>query len=426
VKADLSEHLSKFYPQLDQLTPGGKAYVCGLAADRAFGINPHTVVEDAGALKSRQRNKVMEAGEFNQFNDKVKWFKVGARFSRNAGIARPYWLENEELRKQIWQFTSQELEQEKFLTDYKGRRITNHTLAIIGKDTNGHTRRTKGQLRNCFQPIDIGALKRLRENPPTDKPINIEAFRLKIDLLINAAQTIEGGPGIISQYREAKNSRLMGLGFHLQNMPSAIRDAALNNQWIYDIDQCHLSLMYGLALKHGVNLEYLEYPVKNKAKFRNDLALRHELTIDEVKKSINALIYGASLSLNHSLFDILGEQAEEFIADPEIKALAKDIRTARKVITEKEARFSNGSVTNIVGKWRSIPRTNYKRVVSHILTGYETLALEIAMERTNGDLSLLIHDGFVSPGRLDIDQIVSRFYQNTGLTISYSEEHFNH
>lgn len=432
----LSEFLLSYFPSLSDLTKRQRYFVVECALNHLRGKNRHWHYDDACRHYHKDVRKAFRTRRlFNQFNDTAEWFLILAGFSVQERFCRGYRLINRDVADKVRLFLIEDSAREKPLTDYRGKPLSSPPCSIISRDRKDNHRKSKAQLETSIVEIDYPALLKLRQTLT-----NTEDFSklCALDSLIHQS-TLEGyGRGyLVQQYRECPHGRLMGIadGIHLQQMPSWLRNAALHGQFSYDIETCHLTLLYEIARLYGTRLRSIETAIFEKQKFRNDLGIRHGRTYEEIKQAIQAVSYGAVLSISDfcafrkeifpnsrkgpcSKKEMTDTELQEFLDDSEIVALAKDVKSAHNIVLTNR-RISRGKTRNCIGKYcAGGPRT----LVSHILLGYEARALDIAIEHTKGNLSLLLHDGFVSPIEIDSQQIVKRFEKETGLKIKYEQE----
>ena len=429
VHQNITTHLCKYFPFLLELSSSKREYYCKLAIDLVRGQNPHWHYANSVPLISRQRNSVMSASDFEEINKTLGFYEVKPNYSPGR-YARPCYLVNNLAQQLIQDWISSDNHTPHPMTDYKGSIRNTPPRAIISKDKSGNQRKSKGQLRSSLIPIDIDSLKKLSGKFDACGHTDM---RYKADSIIQASRIDQFDAHLPLQYREDNSGRLQGVGFHLQNTSKEIRNAALTGQYNYDIDACHPALMYGICLKHGIELQEVSAYITDKSAYRK--LISEQIGIDEmqIKIAITALAFGARLSANNAYCSVpsifnpdgieslyLQEQTEDFINNKIVKNLAKEFRDAHNIITKFEVRKSNSNVINILRKRKSIRSSKTSSVVSHILMGYEAKALDIAIQETGGNISLLLHDGFIVSQPIDTQPIVDRFCEETDLEISYS------
>lgn len=231
---------------------------------------------------------------------------------------------------------------------------------------------------------------------------------------------------IIQQYQESTTGRLYGVGTHLQSSTRIVRKCALNGQYDYDFDNCHYAVFEQLASRSGHDLKHIKYYLSHKSKVRKSLSQDLNISIDEIKHSIIALIYGASINEvkrgNHecALVKKLGiNKAKRLVSDELFVGMHNDIKKGASEVFEVYKK--RGGLVNAVGK-RLDERSTTDRL-SHILQGHEIQMLNVAIEHYGSDISLLQHDGFTSPnGEIDITHLSQLIYEKTGFRISISKE----
>ena len=239
---------------------------------------------------------------------------------------------------------------------------------------------------------------------------------------------------IFQTYQESISGRLYGQDLHLQNVPREVRHAALSGQYDYDFDNCHYAILQQLAAKLNVRTPYIDEYLQEKKYHRGRLADLLKLPVDTVKRSLIALIYGASMNVKpgNDFHDLLGaEEATALCSDSFFAGLGKDIKRAGKLVVGAHRNKSNGDLINAMGKCnvRKIkakggkPDTREVQELAHILQGYEAKMINIAADMFPDRITLLQHDGFTSSaGNLDTDKLVAEIHRQTGLKMSLSIE----
>ena len=330
------------------------------------------------------------------------------------------------------------------IVDQDGKPMRKPRVAIAKKDSNGEDRASTGKLKSSTVTINTGGVYQLLDeiNRDMQQPDNDSRFYRGVALakeerIIRLSEYNQQGiacienaslpnlkPGqMIQTYHEARSGRLVGNGFHLQGIRREIRDAALAGQWDYDISNCHYTFMHSLGTGYGCDMPATKYYLKNKKDFRRLLSDEYGISEEMVKKIITAMLYGSPLTL--SPFNTIGKiladtDGEKFLAQPDIREMEKEIRNAQTEILNNAER-GGGLIRNVMGK--TCPITEKKDTqLAHILHGYEALAMDIAINTLEGEITLLCFDGFIVPEKIAAGSISRKFYSLTGIDIEYEHK----
>ena len=333
------------------------------------------------------------------------------------------------------------------LLSMNGRKITKPAPAIHSRDANGRKRATQGNVAS-LQPVNRDnvrllsiraneAIHQLRRGHTSDiirsnlhDELEQRAFLKRLFDGCNAVLSLSSIEGYPSQmpnyYSEATSGRLIGLGTHLQSVHKEVKEAALAEQFDYDIANCHITLAAQLGKREGLDTSLLEWYINLKADKRAFALLADELDVEtsQIKEAMIALTYGAPMSESRrcSLPEILMESMPEFMSHPEIKGFYKQIRDIRHTVVDNAPqRGFDKQLINHLGKPMSVASNGTNSLFSHVLQGYEAEMLKHAMALYGDRISLLSHDGFVVKERIDVKPLVSRYYETTGLNIEMEE-----
>ncbi len=267
-----------------------------------------------------------------------------------------------------------------------------------------------------------GFIQELLFGVPADPQYLEELWAEAAQLIQASKNTVQPG-AVIHRYRQSESGRLYARNLNLQNAYTPVRKAALLGMYDYDIENCHYSILSQMAgkIKHqcGAIHEYLD----KKNPIRLELAHEFGLTIEQVKQSLIALIYGAKhpARSKDSLAKILGgvDLAKRFADHPIVSGLKQDIAQARGAILKVEKR-SRGTIKNLRGLTMRVEigsngqMLNYRQLLSHLLQGVESVALEAMHAVEPASIVLLQHDGFTSTKLLDTRRLEQAIEDKTG------------
>lgn len=159
--------------------------------------------------------------------------------------------------------------------------------------------------------------------------------------------------------------------------------------------------------------------LNDRKQVRQQLATEAEITYEQAKTIINALLMGAQLGHNKDsdIYKILnGDVARiEFLKQNQyIKELRDDIKTCWDYI---KPTLSKRVITTKAGKQRVLPISNKQKSVVYFDLERRILnASRDYLDRTNNKY-FLEHDGFVCSNDLDSEDLSKWVYYNTGFII---------
>lgn len=318
--------------------------------------------------------------------------------------------------------------------------------AFASTDTKGKasraSRAAKGSKELRHVPVDLDALQRLRKwltvirrewqagRAPHDlvtqypSLVVIERLYELTSQVIRMAKTDVAGHGYIAQqYTESPSGRWYANGVNLQNSSSLIKEAALAGLWEYDFSNCHFDIIRQMAAQYGYECEAIAQYLNNKKPTRQAIADQAGISVDQAKKCLLAIMYGAKASTWHenAIPKEIGEAAAERLYKVDLfKGIAQDVARARAVILKNWPRTANGRLTNAYGKAISGTDTRAQQL-AHLIQGAEAKALMVAIDMHPNDLVLLQHDGFVATRRLRAPAITEAVLQATGYLLELEE-----
>jgi hypothetical protein len=244
-----------------------------------------------------------------------------------------------------------------------------------------------------------------------------------------------GIPNLYSDYHGTdpteNNGRLWGAGeYH----PQRIKRIALplifgGTGWRdYDFRLCHPTIMVALAAAYHTPMPLLADYVDNRDAWVERLSDHLDIRRASIKELMNSALYGAPLSLNprSSVYGLVGHRGVALLKSYQpYLDLRAEIRGASKVIVRNHV--VGDHVQNAVGKRRSLQRATRRRgkssykqpraeftrkLLSHVLTGYEAWALNVVC-RNRDDVLVLMHDGFICASERDENRLQALIVQES-------------
>jgi hypothetical protein len=271
-------------------------------------------------------------------------------------------------------------------------------------------RQIKANTKDLFSAVDVESLRRLEE--------------IAGKILALANLDIEGIGGlVIHHYVEADSGRLYAQNINLQTAPRLIKQTALHGLWEYDIENCHYSIFSQMAQRLGFEAENIKSYLAHKTETRQGIADRMDITFEQAKVCLLAIMYGARASEFHdnAIPDAIGPAAAgRLIKDAVFKGIHDDIKKGRQIILAAQT-SSRATIRNAAGKTISDQESAPKRL-AHLIQGVEAIILKEVLKLYSSDLVLLQHDGFASKRRLDTSLMEQVIHDNTGYCMKLKEE----
>ncbi len=414
----------------------------------------HHVYEDCISYYSRVRDKHFGRGGFYKLNDKLGLFRVehwylAGSHSKGYGLTPEalYLMESLPLR------TTE-------LMDINGVKLkTPAKDAILEKDANGNHRKGKGQL-SAIVPVNIDAMIALLEEarawrwhfkdgcaPPLGRRLERRLMSMADDrqrldwlthylitpltLTILRADTAVMPKGQMEiQFLESKAGRLYSVGGIMQNAPREVRNAAFSGCYDYDVENCHFDLVRQLAARIGMQTPAINDYLARKSEVRRQIAKDVGVSVKQTKSALIALIYGATMRCNSfykdgrevqpAIVGLMGkEKAAALFNHPAYLALHQEVKRVRKPILDA-AKKHRGNIINPFGKGIST-KESAESQLAHLVQGAEALILDTVIQHHHQNLRMLMHDGFISAVRLDVNQLAATIQNETGFTVSLEE-----
>ena len=326
------------------------------------------------------------------------------------------------------------------LINSTGKELTAPLAAIDSLNMEGRHAKAKGKtLVENFVHVPVrtmreidSALRRLEGKQldlfAGDDLEQIAKMRVSIGQVMDNTMMHDGAIGLPHRYCESNAGRLYGQGMHLQNTRRAIKSMVLDGCWEYDIENCHYSILYQMAEKHGLALPAVGHYLCWKKEVREQIMFDIGISKDETKKCLIALIYGARNGnrewggdYKDAIPKAIGiEAAKRLYAHPLWDGLKKDVSKARSLLISAWPR-SRGKLENMMGLF--INETQSKpKILAHLLQGVESKMLEVVRILYPNQIPLLQHDGFASHDRLSIKTLENAIAAQTGFVMSIEEQ----
>lgn len=214
--------------------------------------------------------------------------------------------------------------------------------------------------------------------------------------------------GLPNLYREQSHGRLGPSGFHLITMPARLRSLLFEGSGMvdYDLASSFWSIFQSLSRAFAVPTPSVDEYVTWKADWHNRwTSLTGHHSPNDFKAVVASWLTGGTLSasgrtesgqrLGASVMQALG-------TDPAARRLYKEVQDGMKRIVrgalKTETDGTEKVFINAVGKRLTLEGTpsDFGRLSSHALTGYEQFAIREMCEHVVG-LKAIIYDGFIAP-----------------------------
>lgn len=261
-------------------------------------------------------------------------------------------------------------------------------------------------------------------------PVNIERL---IELVLDCTAELEhrviarqlleyiDDNGTIEQrYTEHQYGRLFVHGaVNLQNAPAVVRNAAMSGFYDFDFKNCYPTIYHQKAEQLNISTPMLNYYISHRDELLQELA-KHIKGSDrkQIKSAILALQHFAGVSGVIEATGKKGEpfteaQANRFISHPKIKRLRDEFKSIGNAWIAEAAARPGRELVNAIGK--GIDRTALARKqIAHLLQGVEALAMQECRKHYAEQIVLLMHDGFVSTGKVKTAWLERKIEQATG------------
>lgn len=443
-----------------------QAYFAGALHGAHFRRHQHADDEGLQVLHWYQRSLAFR-GEFEEVNRRLGWWtreREADHYQRKAAG----WRLTEEGRAMLDAYlrTAHDI-RTAGIEDAAGKPVRAPRSAIASHNMHGSKTRFRGSSMKVAIEVDGDSLHflhhaaqawLLRDKPPTgfqwahDAWDAIRDGRGPNSGMHAAMRRIEGDGGVIYQASQmldfAKRSRAPGFvlaqtyieapsgrlyaedRINLQNCNREVKRAALRGQWEYDFENCHWSLLNQMASRIGLELHNIRNYLADKKGWREQIALATGISVDDAKKCLIAMIYGATIERDDpqlAIPSIIGTEATVRLRQCErMVALHDDVKAARsRILRDYAARSGKRRLVNDAGRDfdpTGVPKGKMPAAqLAHLLQGAESEALRACMDVAGSSLTLLQHDGFTSADKLDVSRFAAAIKQRIGFTLELSE-----
>ena len=230
---------------------------------------------------------------------------------------------------------------------------------------------------------------------------------------------------LIQRYVESISGRLFAQDVNLQNCPRIIRHGALAGSFDYDIENCHFAIAQQMAAKSNYQCSAINDYLANKEFYRTQIAKLAQITYEDTKTCLLALMYGARRSSWHenAIPECIGKAGAERLFKVDLfNQIAADINQARKVILAGIKLNQRGFLVNDFGKSINAAEHKPAQRLAHLIQGVEAKALKAAIDLYPENILLIQHDGFSSNKKLSAQAIADAMFDATGYRFEIKEE----
>lgn len=214
------------------------------------------------------------------------------------------------------------------------------------------------------------------------------------------------------EYKESKTGRLFQSDpVNFQHLNSELRKIVLGGigYFDYDIENCHYSILIQVLNKNKIDTK--EFPtincyLKNKVKFRNELAEEWCININSVKKILISLINGGAIKfMSRTFINLEKDSIKKIFASNTYKRLKDELNLAK---------------TYLLDVYSTVSDEIKKKLLAYILQGIESQILETVDNKYN--CILKIHDGWILEKNIPTIQITKYIEQETGFKLKIRKE----
>lgn len=380
----------------------------------------HRTVEGAMSFSAQELEDLFGRSKVDPLLRRVEFFVRSPGWSKKDAATRAFWF-SAGVRAALAAYWENSASKPVALLSFGGGSMkVAKTLAsaISSTDTNGKPIRTG--LWECAKgmttvPVNMEMVQALQAwlKAQLDDPGRVSGslrdfIERLLDLttkILRMSNTTLAGPGQLPQvYAVAPTGRLYARGLNLQNAPGLIKEAALHGLWEYDLSNCHFAIVGQMAQRFGASSAAIDHYIANKASVREEVADAAMISVEQAKRCMLALLYGARPSGRgrDAIPSMIGvDAARRLYAVPAFKTISREIDSARRAILAGwSCRTANGSLKNACG--RAIrPSARAAEKLAHLVQGVEAKALMTVVSMHADHVVLLQHDGFTSVRQLD-------------------------
>lgn len=316
--------------------------------------------------------------------------------------------------------------------------------AVASKDSNDVTTTAWRRAKRLNQvPINLDSLERLRAwleywliefregRAPREIVLalgNEVSLKRLVEIIVQiirlSTTSVTERGFLIQRYVECDSGRLFAQDVNLQNCPRIIRQGALTGLLDYDIANCHFAIAQQMAAKFNYECSAINDYLAHKELYRKEIARLAQITYEDTKTCLLALMYGAKRSSWHenAIPECVGKEGADRLFKVDLfNQIAIDINQARKVILKGMQLNQRGFLINDFGK--SINAADHKpaQLFAHLVQGVEAKALKAAIDLYPDYIVLIQHDGFSSNTKLSTKAISDSMFDATGYRFDIKE-----
>lgn len=436
---DLLIHLRRAIPALNEepfLHQFALARMLWLATQKR---RDHAHFDDAASFHFEELDRTFGRGRFLPLNERLEFFRVSPNWSKAGGWTKGYWF-TPHIEQVRAEYLAQDCTEPTQLVRSDGSVQRTLPRAVAAKDQAGKTTRAWTSAAGLNRVlINLEAVRRLKATAAAlhsqleNKGRAAETLKALNALgrigdaaaqILRLATTTVAGRGVLPhRYEEAASGRLYAKGINLQNAPRIVKQAALEGFWEYDLANCHFTILNQMASQFGFDCNAIRHYVRNKPLVRSQIAAEAEITVDDTKTCLLALMYGARATTWHAnaIPSAIGAEAAQRLYNVALfRAIKTEVDQARNAILSEWPRTANGGLTNAMGKAIS-GKARPAEKMSHLIQGVEAKALNAVIQVYPHEIVLLQHDGFAAACSLDSDAILCAIYQATGFHFALQE-----
>jgi len=380
-------------------------------------------------------------GKFLDLNDKLDIFEVTDHWLQGS-YTRGYKPKEhvKKIRKKYLDNLPRKLDS---LVSSDNKTLNKAPKAVASKDMNGVTEYQWYRKKDFKSNVkaDIRKLKEYRQTLKdihrsiskgiwtidafftVEHPVDIQYKLDRINTILRYANNKIAPGHVIHRYFACSTGRLYAKKINLQTMPKQIKQAALHGLWEYDFENCHYAIFKQLAKKIGIECPAISDYLKHKKAIRKQISEDVDITLDDTKTCLIAVIYGANSFewYDAAIPERIGlDKSIKLSKHPKFKAIHGEVRTVGKEIINQWP-SQRGKYKNAMGK--AIDKTKKQNeILAHLIQGIEASMLNTVLRNHPKSIVLLQHDGFASKYRLDTKVIKQKIKEATGFTMLLSEE----
>ena len=418
----------------------------------------HTVYKNSMSIYCRVLDQYFGRGRFPALNAKLKLFDVNEKYYHHPQGAETGYTRGYRLTVKAALLIETIPIQAGPLVDTSGNTFkTPAVQGIQALDRRGHPRRGVGNLP-AVQVVNVDELLNLQTEAwawywhfndglpaPSGGRLRARLMGMEegqgqwlkhhliapLNLLMLQANCVAMPRGSVEVvYSEYESGRLYTQGGFLQTAPREIRSAAFAGCFDYDVENCHYSLLSQLAYRCNQFTPAIDDYLLRKPEIRHQLAADLGVSVKTIKGTLIAAIYGASKRANvyykgtqelkPAILRLMGtpERARALFDHPLFAGLLADISRVKQPVIDSMPK-NRGRVVNPFGK--ALASKDQNEILAHILQGAESAVLHTVIREVGDVLTLLMHDGWVSKERLDVEALSDVIYQQTQFVVVLEE-----